>query len=145
MSNKPNQYSTGPLVFNYNSTGQCLKPDREIYSKKIGADNKGLDFEIQFKNDHPHVALELLLFEGGEIRNFSDFFQNLGEARSIKLSRAIPSVKLKFKEQLLVGGKEPLHINQNKLELNFWHNIPACSHTDTDALRMTHVDLHVEC
>lgn len=145
MNDRPNGYSTGPLVFKYDSTGQCLKPDPKIYSKKIGADEKGLEFEIQFQNDHPHVALELLLFEEGAIRNFSDFFQNLGEARSIKLSRAISSIKLKFKEQLIVGGKEPLHVNQNKLELNFWHNIPSCGHTEPHPLGVTHVDLHVEC
>lgn len=145
MTNKSIEPSIGPLVFKYNSTDRCLKPDRETYHKKIGPNNQSLKFKIEFDNNDPLVILEILLIETETLRNFSDFFQNLGVARTIKLSYDIPSIELNFKPQLLVGGKTPLHEKENELHLTFLHNIPTCGGADPHSLGLTHVDLHVEC
>ena len=143
MSNKQNQYSTGPLVFKYAAGRKCLDVGPEAYYKKIGTAPPDLKLEIKCIGDALDQDLVLSLSEKGVKKAFSEFFDNV--AATITLTKCDPSMPLEFKPQLKVNGTIPLQVGGIGLELRLHHNIPSCGHTDPHPLGMTHVDLHVEC
>lgn len=145
MSNKSDQYSTGPLELKYDAERKCLDGGPEAYHKKIGTAPPDLTFEIKCKGDDLAGDLVLSLSENGKAREFSEFFDGIGTP-TITLTKCNPSMPLKFKSQLNVDRKRPLQVGINKLILKLDHNIPSCGHAHphTQEVR-NHVDLHVEC
>lgn len=144
MSNKSNQYSTGPLVFEYNAKGNCLKGGPVFYHKKIGTAPPNLKFEIKCIGDTLDRDLVLSVSENGKPREFSEFFDRIATP-TITLTKCNPSMPLEFKSQLNVDRTRPLQVGGIGLELRLHHDIPSCDPTHPHPLEKTHVDLHVEC